>query len=288
MEPADDPPEESRDQPEGDGTAGWDGVVDDFVRHLAVERGLSPHTVRAYAADARDLVAHLAAQGLAGPSDVDVRHLRAWVAATARRAGSRSSVARRVAAVRALTRWWRRTGRAAGDAGALLSGRRHPRALPDVPGVAQTAAVLDLAATSRATDGDRDGQSGALRLRDRLALELLYGSGLRVAEVCGLDVGDVDSPGRVVRVLGKGARERAVPLTGPAVEAVGRWLSAGRPVLARTGSRRRSPRGVAGRTRRPARAAACRRRGGRRRRPRGAAPARVASRRRHAPARGRC
>ena len=221
----------------GDGPPvdGWDGVVDDFVRHLSAERGLSVHTVRAYGSDARDLVEHLAGQGLVGPDDVDVRDLRGWVAASARRAGSRSSVARRVAAVRALTRWWRRTGRATADPGALLSSGRRARALPDVPGVAQAAAVLDLAEErSRAATDDQDARGRALRLRDRLALELMYGSGLRVSEVCGLDVGDVDSPGRVVRVLGKGARERVVPVTAPAAAAAQEWSAAGRPVLART------------------------------------------------------
>ena len=210
----------------------WAGEVDAFARHLSAERGLSSHTVRAYVADARVLVTHLQARGVGAPDDVDVRDLRAWVAETAERSPGRSGVARRVAAARALTRWWRRTGRAVRDPGVLLSAPGRGRVVPDVPGVEQAARVLDAAGRAPAP-ADEGPVAAALRLRDRAALELMYGAGLRVSEVCGLDVGDVDSPGRVVRVLGKGSRERVVPVTVPAVEAVEGWTLAGRPVLDR-------------------------------------------------------
>lgn len=199
-------------------------ALEKFLSHLALERGRSPHTVRAYRGDLASLLG-----GLDDLADLDLHALRRWLAAGHARGAGRSTLARRAAAARTFTTWARRTGLLATDPGARLVSPRPRPALPAVPDVDQTFAVLD-AAGSGAVQGD------PVALRDLLVLELLYSTGVRVGELCGLDVDDIDVQRRALRVLGKGARERTVVYGVPAERALHRWLAAGRPVLARFGS----------------------------------------------------
>jgi len=195
-----------------------------FEEHLRAEKGRSPHTVRAYLSDLTSLFAHAQRDGARGPDDLDLRRLRAWLAFQSTRGGSRSTVARRAATARVFSAYAARTGLASRDAGAQLASPKVRRALPTVLGRAEAAAVLD-AAQEDATDG------GATTLRDVALVELLYATGIRVSELCGLDLGDVDRGRGLVRVRGKGGKERAVPVGAPALAALDRWLSSGRPEL---------------------------------------------------------
>jgi integrase/recombinase XerC len=199
-------------------------ALDAFVRHLELERGRSPHTVRAYRGDVADLLA-----GLDDLSALDLATLRRWLAAGRAAGAGRSTLARRAAAARTFTGWAMRTGRLPTDPGARLASPRPHPSLPSVLGVEETSAVLD-AAGSGAAEGD------PVALRDLLVLELLYATGVRVGELCGLDVDDVDPQRRALRVVGKGDRERTVVYGMPAAEVLLRWLTSGRPSLARTGS----------------------------------------------------
>jgi integrase/recombinase XerC len=138
-------------------------------------------------------------------------------------------MARRATAVRVFTAWAQRTGRLAKDPGALLGRPKPHRTLPAALRADEAASLLEVAA-EHADDGT------PLGLRDAAVLELLYATGIRVGELCGLDVDDLDGERRVVRVLGKGRKERVVPYGVPAARALQRWLTHGRPVLvARTG-----------------------------------------------------
>jgi integrase/recombinase XerC len=204
-------------------------VLSDYERHLAVERDLSPHTVRAYLGDVHAMLGHAAALGHTDPTTLDLRTLRSWLANQQTRGRSRTTMARRATAVRVFTAWLTRTGRAPTDAGAALGSPKAHRTLPAALRADETRLLLD-AAAERAQD------RGAVGLRDLAILELLYATGIRVGELCGLDVDDLDHERRVVRVLGKGRKERSVPYGVPARDALDDWIAAGRPTLARVGS----------------------------------------------------
>lgn len=204
-------------------------VLAAYRRYLGVERGFSAHTVRAYTGDATSLLRHLHASGKEQLDALDLQMLRSWLAAQQAAGAGRASLARRAAAARAFTRWAHRAGRLAEDPGPRLVAPRVPRALPSVLRVDQAVAVME-AARRGAAEGD------PVALRDHAVVELLYATGVRVAELCGLDVDDVDPSRRVVRVLGKGRWERVVPYGVPAERALRAWLDGGRPHLARPGS----------------------------------------------------
>jgi integrase/recombinase XerC len=197
----------------------------DYERHLRSERDLSAHTVRAYLADVAGMLEHAAALGHHELGTIDLRALRSWLAKQQTLGLARTTMARRATAVRVFTAWALRTGRAATDAGSLLGTPKAHRTLPGALDVAEARALLE-AAGRLADDGS------AVGLRDAAILELLYATGIRVGELCALDVDDLDRGRRVVRVLGKGRKERTVPYGLPAARAVDRWLSGGRPRLA--------------------------------------------------------
>lgn len=198
----------------------------EFARHLRAERGLSENTQRAYAADVASLLGHAARSGAAEPAQLDLRTLRSWLARSATQGCARSTMARRAASARAFTLWAHRRGLVTTDPGALLASPRAHRPLPAVLGQDEARALLDVAALA-ADDGSPGG------LRDRAVLEVLYATGARVSELCGLDLEDLDRDRRVVRVTGKGSRERTVPLGLPALRSLEDWLVQGRPKLLR-------------------------------------------------------
>ena len=201
-----------------------------FERHLAAERGLSRHTVRAYLGDVAALLGQAAGGGLTGLSGLDIGVVRAWLAAQHAGGMARATLARRAAAARAFTAFAHARGGLEHDPGPLLGTPKAARHLPHVLAEDQMAAVLDASeSAAQAADGPR---AAALAWRDSAIMELLYASGIRVSELCGLDVGDLDDERRTVRVLGKGSRERVVPIGIPAARAVRQWQDAGRPLLA--------------------------------------------------------
>jgi integrase/recombinase XerC len=205
-------------------------ALDGFGRHLAAERGLSPHTVRAYIGDVRSLLEHAAQGGITAPDGLDITVLRRWLAGQHGTGHARATLARRAAAARAFTAWACTGGWLRRDPVPLLGTAKIPRRLPQVARQDQMAAVLSAAGSApRRTEAE-------LALRDAAIMELLYATGIRVSELCGLDVDDLDEGRNTVRVLGKGGRERTVPVGLPAVRAVAAWKRAGRPPLAQPGS----------------------------------------------------
>jgi integrase/recombinase XerC len=193
------------------------------------ERDLTGHTVRAYRGDIQSMLEQAARLGHTDLSTLDVRTIRSWLATQQTLGKARTTMSRRATAVRVFTAWAHRTGRLETDPGALLGSPKAHRTLPAALRVDEARALLE-AAAERADDGSPVG------VRDVAILELLYATGIRVGELCGLDVDDVDHERRVVRVFGKGRKERTVPYGVPAQRALERWLRSGRPALLAQGA----------------------------------------------------
>ena len=189
----------------------------EFVQHLMLERDRSPHTVRAYNGDVAGLLEHAARMGVIELAGLDLQVLRSWLARLRSTGGSRATLARRGSSARVFTAWASRRGLLDLDPGPLLATPKGQRPLPTVLRPADVVRLVEV-------QGEE-----VIDLRDRLALELLYATGVRVAELCGLDLGDVDGHRRVVRVVGKGRKERSVPYGIPAQRALDRWQVEGRP-----------------------------------------------------------
>ncbi|MFK3980241.1 tyrosine recombinase XerC [Micromonospora sp. NPDC050397] len=197
-------------------------AVDDFARQLSHVDNRSNHTVRAYVGDVVSLLDHAVRMGCGIPAELDLAVLRSWLAKQRTLGAARTTLARRAASARTFSTWAHRDGRIPADVGAPLASPKAHRELPSVLRADQANALV-------LAPGE---DTAALPLRDRALLELLYGTGVRVSELCGLDTGDVDHSRRVVRVLGKGDRERSVPYGVPAQRAIDDWLRLGRPALA--------------------------------------------------------
>lgn len=198
-----------------------------FTAHLTQVRRLSSATVRAYAADLRDLAQAVGDIPLA---DVGLEDLRTWLWQATQRGDARATLARRAAAARSFFGWAKEEGHIGNDPAVRLVTPRRGRTLPVVVSREGLAEVLDAFAAA-AEGGD------AVALRDHAILELLYGAGLRVAELCGLAVDDVDLDRATARVRGKGDKERVVPFGLPARAAIGAYLTRGRPALAARSAR---------------------------------------------------
>jgi len=197
-----------------------------FLRHLRAERGLASSTVEAYARDLRRYATYLAERGLdlADVTPEDVEGFVVWLRESRRPDATpyaERSLGRTVVAVRGLHRFLRVDGGAASDPAAGVAAPSSGRSLPKALSEDDVVRLLDAPPSSTPAG-----------LRDRAALELLYGAGLRISEVTGLDVDDVDLVDRMVLVRGKGDRQRIVPFGAPAADAVERWLTSGRPALA--------------------------------------------------------
>ena len=199
-----------------------------YERHLRAERNLSEHTIRAYLGDIAGMLEHATLLGCARFDDLDIRTLRSWLANQQTRGKARTTMARRATAVRVFTAWLQRSGRASVDPGALLGTPKAHKRLPPSLDAEQARGLLEAAAAHA--------EDGAIGLRDVAILELLYATGIRVGELCGIDVDDLDRGRRVVRVLGKGRKERTVPYGVPADRALDAWLVRGRPELVAPGA----------------------------------------------------
>jgi integrase/recombinase XerC len=215
----------------------WDAVTARFRDHLSLELGRSDHTVRAYLGDLEALAHFARERGIVEVSDLTLLTLRAWLADQERRGLSRSTLARRAASARVFTEWAVERGALDTDVAARLASPKRAHRLPAVLTADQATAVIDAAA---------EGADSPVGLRDLAILETLYATGIRVGELVGLDIDDIDMTRRTVRVLGKGGRERSVPFGLPAGLAIGGWLDEGRPALLGPASGRAAFLGVRG------------------------------------------
>lgn len=210
-------------------------ILGTFGDHLRLERGLSAHTVRAYTGDLTNLFAHLVRVGEGDPDAVTLADLRTWLANQHAGGADRATLQRRAAGVRTFYAWAHRTGRTSHDPAQTLRSPRVDRRLPPTVEVDQARRLLD-ALANRVGEATEPAEQAA-RQRDLAMVEVLYASGIRVSELVGLDLSDLDAQRGLLMVLGKGGKQRAVPLGGPALRALDGWLLV-RSLLAAPGAGR--------------------------------------------------
>jgi integrase/recombinase XerC len=203
----------------------YEKLVAAFTRHLEVERSLSVHTIRAYLGDLESLLTHLEQIGVTDISQLELVHLRSWLANQQVKGGARTTLSRRAVSVRLFTKWAVKNKYLAKDVAATLATPKGQRTLPEVLDIADAKTAMDSLAT-RASE-----EETPISLRDVAMVELLYATGARVAELCGLDLSDIDYDRQTIRVLGKGNKERMIPLGNPAMKALNVWLKEGRDSL---------------------------------------------------------
>jgi integrase/recombinase XerC len=203
----------------------YEKLIAAFTRHLEVERSLSVHTIRAYIGDLESLVDHLQNIGVADISQLELIHLRSWLANQQVKGGARTTLSRRAVSVRLFTKWAVKNKYLAKDVAATLATPKGHRTLPEVLDIADAKVAMDSLATRAAEE------ETPISLRDVAMVEMLYASGARVAELCGLDLGDIDYDRQTIRVLGKGNKERTIPLGNPAMRALNAYLKDARDSL---------------------------------------------------------
>ena len=196
-----------------------------YRSHLIAERNLSENSIRAYLADLESLLLHINQLGVSEFAQLELNHIRSWLANLSSKGAARSSITRRVVSIRAFTYWGARSGWLARDIGKDLIAPKPERSLPDVLDI-ESAALTIKALEVRAQE-----EESASSLRDLALVEVLYGSGIRISELVGLDLGDIDRQRSTIKVMGKGSKERVVPLGQPALTAVDNWINKGRAEL---------------------------------------------------------
>ena len=213
-------------------SAALDEVRSAFERYLEAERNLSVHTVRAYLGDLDSLLEHLARIEVTDFAMLELSHIRSWLANQQVKGGARTTLSRRATSIRLFTKWATKKGYLAKDVGATLATPKGARTLPGVLTVSDASLAMDAMA---ARVGEED---GPISKRDAAMIEILYASGARVSELCGLDLEDIDYARQTIRVLGKGNKERTIPIGNPAMRALETWLKNGRDSLAGAKSER--------------------------------------------------
>ena len=215
-------------------------VLERYERHLRFERARSEHTIRGYLSDAVSLLEFTfqesAESEKRGARDLTIQDLRAWLAARAEAGHSPTTLARGAAAARTFTAWLREAGLVELDPGRRLRAPKRGRTLPHVISAAQARDILEeaeSAAHEKAVGPQSSPEVDPMRVRDAAILEVLYSSGLRVSELCALNLASVDRQNRTLRVIGKGNKERVVPLGAPALNAIDRWESIARSSFVR-------------------------------------------------------
>lgn len=198
-------------------------LTEAWVRHLRAERNVSANTVRAYAGDLAHLVDYLDRTGSGAVADVDLRTLRRWLAGMHAAGAERATMQRRAAAARVFFAWAHSTGRLAADPATGLRSPRVDRRLP--PTVEVDQARLMIEGLVERADAETDPVLRARAHRDVAIVEVLYAGGIRVGELCSLDSSSVDTDRQVLRVHGKGDKERTVPVGDPALRALAAWCS---------------------------------------------------------------
>ncbi len=202
------------------------GLIAQYEEHLAIDCNLADNSIRGYVSDLQSFLAHIEKLNITEFSDLELKHVRSWLANLQTTGAARSTLARRIVSMRAFTGWAYRNGWLSSDIAASLVVPKPHRTLPDVLNQNDAQQMIDALI-------ERNVETHAAKSRRDLAIvEVLYASGARVSEICGLDMRDLDQSRQTIKVLGKGNKERVVPLGGPAMTAINDYLSKARPEFA--------------------------------------------------------
>ena len=197
-------------------------LVTQYEEHLALVRNLSDNSIRGYVTDLESFLKHMEKLGIVEFNQLEIEHIRSWLANLQSTGLARATLTRRIVSIRAFTNWAAANGWLTSDLGANLAIPKPHRVLPEVLNVDEAATViksLELKVAEEPT---------ALNYRDLAILEVLYGSGIRVSELCGLELGDIDNSRNTLNVIGKASKQRVVPLGIPAMTALSNYLKNGR------------------------------------------------------------
>lgn len=200
-------------------------AIEAFTSYLNRERSLSDNTIRAYIGDLESLSAHLKALGVEDLNTLNISHLRSWLANQQSKGASRTTLSRRATSIKLFTKWAHKEGLLPTDVGFNLATPKAHRVLPEILDVKSA----DIAMQSLEAFAEETGELTAIR--NLAMVEMLYASGARVSEICGLNLKDIDYERSTIRVIGKGSKERVIPIGRPAVAALEKWLKV-RPQLA--------------------------------------------------------
>ena len=198
-----------------------------FENYLRNDRNLAVHTIRAYMGDLESFFSHIEKLGKSDLSALELAHIRSWLASMQVKGAARTTLARRAVSIRVFSKWAAKHGHISSDVGSTLATPKAHRILPEVLDIPN--AKLAMEALEARVGEEED----AISKRDSAMVEILYASGARVAELCGLDLRDIDYERQTIRVLGKGSKERTIPIGNPAMRALKLWISEGRPEIAR-------------------------------------------------------
>lgn len=208
----------------------FEKVLGEYTHHLTKERSLSEHTTRAYLGDLTSFFDNLELQKVDDLSEVTIAHIRSWLATQQVKGGARTTLSRRAVSIRLFTKWATKKGFLAKDIGLTLATPKGHRTLPEVLSISDATVAMDSLATRVAEE------ESATSIRDCAILEVLYASGARVSELCGLDLDDIDYQRNTILVLGKGNKERTIPLGNPAMKALNNWIKNARSEMANSAS----------------------------------------------------
>jgi len=197
-------------------------LVTQYEEHLALVRNLSDNSIRGYVTDLESFLKHMEKLGIVEFNQLEIEHIRSWLANLQSTGIARATLTRRIVSIRAFTNWAAANGWLTSDLGANLAIPKPHRVLPEVLNVDEAATVIKSLEVRVAEEPT------ALNYRDLAILEVLYGSGIRVSELCGLDLGDIDNSRNTLNVIGKASKQRVVPIGIPAMTALSNYLKNGR------------------------------------------------------------
>ena len=205
-------------------------LITQYEEHLALVRNLSDNSIRGYVTDLVSFLKHMSKLGIVEFNQLEIEHIRSWLANLQSTGVARSTLTRRIVSIRAFTNWAAANGWLTSDLGVNLAVPKPHKVLPEVLNLEEAATVL------KALEVKAAEEPSALTIRDLALVEVLYGSGIRVSELCGLNLGDIDRTRNTLNVVGKGDKQRVVPIGLPALTAIDNYLSKARDEFANQSS----------------------------------------------------
>ena len=205
-------------------------LITQYEEHLALVRNLSDNSIRGYVTDLESFLKHMSKLGIVEFNQLEIEHIRSWLANLQSTGVARSTLTRRIVSIRAFTNWAAANGWLTSDLGVNLAVPKPHKVLPEVLNLEEAATVL------KALEVKAAEEPSALTIRDLALVEVLYGSGIRVSELCGLNLGDIDRTRNTLNVVGKGDKQRVVPIGLPALTAIDNYLSKARDEFANQSS----------------------------------------------------